>query len=409
MRRGWHGRPVAALHAPLPMAILVALPKAMLVAIPKALPMEMLVALRKALPMAMPMALLVALFFLGVGAAGAHTGGTTGFAKVTVDGQTVRYSLTLDLETAAKAQDALSRSPPAPPAASHDALAGIVARHVVISADGKACAPLPGAVQPPPSGRSMVVIVIHYACAGPIRTLTLRDTLSAVFGRDHHTLASIEGPGGTELALLDPDRPEAQVTVDDRPAGGRTAHPVVAGALGFFELGIEHILAGFDHVLFIVALILGGGRILSLLGIITAFTVGHSITLALAVLGVVLPPAWLVEPLIAVSIAYVACENMFLDHTPSRRWLVGLLFGLVHGFGFAGVLLDLEVPRENLFSSLLFFNLGVEAGQAMILALLFPVLLLLSRVAWKRRAVTAVSAVVLIAAVGLLAERTILP
>ncbi len=117
-------------------------------------------------------------------------------------------------------------------------------------------------------------------------------------------------------------------------------------------------------------------------------------------------PEWIVEPLIAASIAYVACENIFLKHAPSRRWLVSLLFGLVHGFGFAGALLELELPRGGLFSSLLFFNLGVEAGQAMIIALLFPALVLLSRFTWERRAVTAISAVVLVAAVGLLAERT---
>jgi hypothetical protein len=337
----------------------------------------------------LPLALLVH----WAGSAGAHTDGTTGFARITVDGQTVRYSLTLDLETVAKAQ------------ADPDALAGIVSRHVEITADGNACAAVPGTVQPPPPGRTTVVVVIHYACQTPVRTLTLRDRLSAVFGRDHHTLASIEWPGGSEQVLLDPDRTEARIVVDDRSA----ANPAGDGALGFFELGIEHILTGFDHILFVFALILGGGRIGSLIGIVTAFTVGHSITLGLAVLGVVRPPTWLVEPLIAASIAYVACENIFRERTPPRRWLVGLLFGLVHGFGFAGALLELEVPREALFSSLLFFNLGVEAGQAMVVALLFPLLLLLSRFEWRRRAVTAISAVVLVAAVGLLAERTLLP
>lgn len=348
------------------------------------------------------------LLFLWAGTLVAHTGGTTGFARLTVDGQTVRYSLTLDLETAAKAQNGPPGTTPAPLTGGYDALAGLVSRHVTISADGSACAPLPDAVQPPPPGRSIVVIVIHYACPVPVRVLAMRDTLSAVFGRDHHTLASIERAGRTELVLLDPDRTEAEITIADQPAGARPATPAGGGALGFFLLGIEHILEGFDHILFIVALVLGGGRIGTLLGIITAFTVGHSATLAFAVLGLVRPPAWLIEPLIAASIAYVACENIFLKRTPSRRWLVGLLFGLVHGFGFAGALIELEVPGESLFSSLLFFNLGVETGQAIIIALLFPALLLLSRVEWRRQAVTAISALILVAAVGLLAEHTIL-
>jgi hypothetical protein len=186
-------------------------------------------------------------------------------------------------------------------------------------------------------------------------------------------------------------------------------NPVGEGAVGFFRLGIEHIVTGFDHILFLFALMLRGGRIGSLLGIVTAFTVAHSITLGLAVLGIVRPPAWLIEPLIAASIAYVACENIFLQRAPSRRWLVSLLFGLVHGFGFAGALLELELPREGLFRSLLFFNLGVEAGQAMIIALLFPALALLSRFAWEKRAVTVISSVILVAAVGLVVDRTFVP
>ena len=345
------------------------------------------------------MLLSLALLFHWIGSAAAHTGGTTGFAKVTVEGETVRYSLTLDVEAASKVQNG-------PLAAGHDALAGIVSRHIEISADGTTCAALPGTVQPAQPGRSIVVVVIHYACAGPVGTLTLRDKLSAVFGRDHHTLANIEGPGGTEQFLLDPDRPEVRVVISGPSAGAPAAELAPQGAYGFFRLGIEHIVTGFDHILFLFALMLRGGRIGSLLGIVTAFTVGHSLTLGLSVLGIVRLPEWIVEPLIAASIAYVACENIFLQRTPSRRWLVSLLFGLVHGFGFAGALLELELPRDGLFSSLLFFNLGVEAGQAVIIALLFPVLVLLSRFAWERRAVTAVSVVVLVAAVGLLAERT---
>jgi len=331
-----------------------------------------------------------------IGAAAAHTGGTTGFARITVEGETVRYSLTLDLEAVSKVQNGL-------PGADHDALAGIVARHIEVSADGSPCAALPGTVQPAQPGRPIVVVVIHYACAGPVGVLTLRDRLSAVFGRDHHTLANIEGPKGTEQFLLDPDRSEVRVAINDQSAGASDANP--EGAFGFFRLGIEHILTGFDHLLFLLALVLRGGRIGSLLGIVTAFTVAHSVTLALSVLGVVRPPSWLIEPLIAASIAYVACENIFLKHTPSRRWLVSLLFGLVHGFGFAGALLELELPRDGLFSSLLLFNLGVETGQAMIIVLLLPALVLLSRFEWERRAVTVISSVILVAAVGLVVDR----
>ncbi len=348
-----------------------------------------------------PAALAFALFlFAWAGSSGAHTGGTTGFAMVTIKGQTVRYSLMLGLDAIDKAR----ADPASPLTTDYDALAGLVARHTTITADGNACAPLPGTVQPPAPGRSSVAIVIHYACAAPVRTLALRDDLFDVLGRDHHTLAIVEWPGGHEQFLLEPDRRETRVVVDGSPPA---VSPADSGALGFFRLGVEHILEGFDHVLFIFALILGGGRLRSLLIIVTAFTVAHSVTLALATLDVVRPPSWFIEPLIALSIAYVAFENIFMQRALSRRWLVSLLFGLVHGFGFAGVLVEIGLPEQTLFSSLLFFNLGVEAGQALIVAILFPALLWLSRFPWKQRAVTSVSAVVLVAAIVLLAERTL--
>lgn len=348
---------------------------------------------------------MVAFHLLGWSApAAAHAGGTTGFAVVTVKGQTVRYSLTLGLDAIEKARAVPTGSNQMPPA-NDDALAGMVARHIVIEADGNACAPLPGSVQPSAPDRSNVVIIVHYACAAPVRMLSLRDDLFNVLGREHHTLVSIEWSGGHEQLLLEPDRREARAVIDGAAARPSAASPLDAGALGFFRLGVEHILEGVDHVLFVFALILGGGRFRSLLIIVTAFTVAHSVTLALATLDLVRPPSWVVEPLIALSIAYVAFENIFMARAPSQRWLVSLVFGLVHGFGFAGALVALGLPEQALFSSLLFFNLGVEAGQALIVAVLFPALLWMSRFAWKQRAVTSVSAVILVAAIALLAER----
>jgi hypothetical protein len=350
---------------------------------------------------------LALLVILGVRPGAAHTGGTTGFAQVTVQGQTIRYRLTLGLDALERATSDPANANQLPLGPDYEPLVGLVTRHTTITADGAACVPVPGNVQPPAPGRSSVTIVIHYACAAPVRTLSLRDDLFNVLGREHHTLANVEWSGGHQQVLLEPDRRETRVTIDSAAAQQPAAGPLSDGALGFLRLGVEHILEGFDHILFIFALILGGGRLRSLLVIVTAFTVAHSITLALATLDLVRPPGWLIEPLIALSIAYVAFENIFMERAPSRRWLVSLLFGLVHGFGFAGALVELGLPEQALFSSLLFFNLGVEAGQALIVAVLFPALLWLSRFPWKQRAVTSISAVVLVAAIALLAERTL--
>jgi hypothetical protein len=339
-----------------------------------------------------------------IAGAHAHTSGTTGFAAVTVQGQTVRYVLTLSADVVEAAW------PNAGPASGdYAALPDAVARHVAVSANDRACAAVPGGVQPPSPTRPTVVITVDYACAGTVRALSIIDNLFDVLGRDHHTLVAVEWPEGREQLVFEPDRREARLALGGGAAPAPAAGSAESSPLAFFRLGVEHILTGYDHILFLFVLILGGGRLASLIGIVTAFTVAHSITLALAVLGVVVVPAQIVEPVIALSIAYVALENIFLGRTPSHRWAVSFVFGLVHGFGFAGALLELGLPPSGIVNSLLFFNLGVEAGQAMIVAVLFPVLLWLGRFAWERRAVTALSVAVFVAAMALVIERVLFP
>jgi hydrogenase/urease accessory protein HupE len=139
----------------------------------------------------------------------------------------------------------------------------------------------------------------------------------------------------------------------------------------FVPAGVEHILIGPDHVLFLVGLLLLGGTMWRLATIVTAFTIGHSITLSLAALNVVSPPASLVEPAIALSIIFVGADNLLVqkDAGPGARdiraWIAGV-FGLVHGFGFASVLKEFGLPATALGWSLFSFNLGVEIGQLLI-------------------------------------------
>jgi hydrogenase/urease accessory protein HupE len=147
--------------------------------------------------------------------------------------------------------------------------------------------------------------------------------------------------------------------------------------------GIEHILTGYDHLAFLVGLLLLGGRVRSLVGIITAFTVAHSITLCLAALHVVSLSPSFVEPAIALSIAYVGVENLFVKDA-SKRWRITFPFGLLHGFGFAGALTALDLPRAQLPAALFGFNLGVEIGQLGVLAVVLPVVLLARKNAWFR-------------------------
>ena len=143
----------------------------------------------------------------------------------------------------------------------------------------------------------------------------------------------------------------------------------------FVPSGVHHILIGPDHLLFLIGLLLLGGNVRQLLLVVTAFTVAHSITLSLAVLNVVTPPARLVEPIIALSIVYVGLDNLLARGGRDVRVWIALVFGLIHGFGFASVLREMGLPSGALGWSLFSFNLGVELGQLAVVLVVAAVLL----------------------------------
>ena len=149
----------------------------------------------------------------------------------------------------------------------------------------------------------------------------------------------------------------------------------------FFKMGIEHILTGYDHLVFLFGLVLLRARVKELLAVVTAFTFAHSITLAIATLGIFTPSPKLVEPAIALSIAYVGIENFFVKDA-SKRWRITFPFGLVHGFGFAGALQEIDLPRAQVPTALVSFNLGVEAGQLFSMALVLPMVMLIRQKDW---------------------------
>jgi hypothetical protein len=180
-------------------------------------------------------------------------------------------------------------------------------------------------------------------------------------------------------------------------------------ALRFVKNGFLHILDGADHLLFLVCLVMPFRRWRPLILVVTAFTAAHSITLAAAVLGFAPGGLWfppLVEMLIAASIFYVAVENI-LGAAPGRRWVVAFAFGLVHGFGFSfGLQATLQFAGDHLLTSLLAFNLGVEAGQVLVVLALLPVLhVLFTRVMRERPGTIVLSALIAHVAWHWLADR----
>jgi len=329
-----------------------------------------------------------------------HTGGTTGFATVTVSDQTVRYSLALAMASISpQLADAMHLGQPGA-TADFQPLLHAAEQKIKISSNGQPCEAAPGSITPPSAEGANVAIVLYFACAQPPKELTIHDDLFDLLGADYHALAKIEWPGGTQQFAFQPGARETKITIATIGESSR-------GVSSFFLLGIEHILTGYDHLLFLLALILRGGNIWSLLKIITAFTLAHSITLALAVLNIVTLPDRLVEATIALSIAYVAAENLFMRKAASHRWAVSFLFGLVHGFGFSNVLRELGLPKEGLVWALLNFNLGVETGQATAVLVAVPVLFWVRRFRWEPRAVTMTSVVVLSVGLSLFVERVL--
>ncbi|HTS53486.1 MAG TPA: HupE/UreJ family protein [Burkholderiales bacterium] len=336
---------------------------------------------------------------LTVAPVGAHTVGK-GLATVTVTGQTIQYNLLLALTpTAAQTPNAMQLGQPGP-TTDYSPLLKAVREKIRVASDGRPCREASSSITPPAREGGTVAVQLQFACAGKPAELTIHDDLFDVLGAGYHTIANIQWSGGSQQFVFLPGARETRLTLSE----GVTTR----GIGSFFLLGIEHILTGYDHLLFLLALILRGGNIWSLLKIITAFTVAHSITLALAALNIVTLPERLVEATIALSIAYVAAENLFMRHSVSHRWAVAFVFGLMHGFGFSNVLRELGLPKEGLVWALLNFNLGVEAGQAIAVVVAVPVLMWLRRFRWEPRAVGAVSAVVLVVGLALFVDRAFL-
>src|SRR5262245_29413295 len=179
----------------------------------------------------------------------------------------------------------------------------------------------------------------------------------------------------------------------------------------FIKLGVEHIWTGYDHLLFLFALLVVCRSFRSIVAIVSCFTVAHSLTLALATLNIVNLPSRLVEAAIAASIVFVGVENLWRrGEEPRGRWALTFAFGLIHGFGFASVLRDLGVGAgpQGIVMPLFTFNLGVELGQVAIAALVLPIVWQLRKTeGFVRFGVPALSGLVALAGTYWLLERTV--
>jgi hypothetical protein len=227
------------------------------------------------------------------------------------------------------------------------------------------------------------------SCTNPSSELTVNYSLLFDVDAQHRGLLKLESRGNAQGGSMKTTHTRSAVF----PSNNTTQTFALTQTSAWAEFstyvadGVKHIAIGFDHILFLVALLLPAVLVrsgrqwipvahwrsasLNVLKIVTAFTIAHSVTLSLAATGIVQLPSRLVESLIAVSVLLTAADNVW-PFLPKKRWLVAFVFGLVHGFGFASVLLDLNLPASALFTSLLGFNIGVEVGQLILVALLMP-------------------------------------
>jgi hydrogenase/urease accessory protein HupE len=259
-------------------------------------------------------------------------------------------------------------------AAGRDTVAVALLAGLTATSDGAPCA---GSVDRAwvTEADGTAIFQVHYTCPAPVGRMTLDASMLAGLAPGHRHMARVFRDGKPQMRVL--DRAHELWTLD----AGAKASSAWSMAWSMVKLGVEHILTGADHLVFLFGLILVGGRARSLIGVVTAFTLAHSITLALAALGIFTPSPRLVEPAIALSIAYVGIENLFVEDA-SRRWRITFPFGLIHGFGFAGALREIALPRAQVPVALVSFNLGVEIGQLAVLAIALPVVMVARRAPW---------------------------
>jgi hypothetical protein len=299
--------------------------------------------------------------------------------------------------------------------ARHEAVAAYALPRLGIGADGAACAPV--ATEHLVDGHTdgaYAVLRFTAACPTPPAELTVAYRLFAEVDPLHQGLLRVTDGGGTHSAVLGPEAPTFRLAVGQAP-------DLVAQVLGYGWQGVWHIWIGFDHILFLLSLLLPAvlrrrdGRwqavgtfreaAVEVAKVVTAFTVAHSVTLTLATLGLVALPSRLVESTIAASVVLAALNNVF-PLVDRRLWLLAFGFGLVHGLGFAGALEELGLPRHALVASLLAFNVGVELGQLAIVAVFLPAAFLLRRTRLYPRVVLRAGSEAIAALAGLwLVER----
>jgi hydrogenase/urease accessory protein HupE len=335
-------------------------------------------------------------------------------AFIRVEDAGVKVNLTItgtDIDRAAATHIADPGTGIVNPAALLDAepvLARYIQERTTVTAGGAACA-LAEPIKITADSDSGVNIEMRFACPATTAMITYRSAAMVDFDPLARQAVMLwDRDDYTQIALLDGSATSTMLR-------SRLWLGMPIDVIGeYVMLGIEHIFLGYDHIAFLIAVLLWARRLMTLVKVVTAFTIAHSITLSLAALDIVQIPSSIIEPAIAATIVLVAVEN-FISRNVENRWMWTGPLGLIHGFGFASVLAERGLPRSALVYSLASFNIGVEIGQIAIVSLVLPLMWLADRAMANGAAPTRKPALVypfsvLVMALGLwwFAERTLL-
>ena len=296
---------------------------------------------------------------------------STGLASLDVDGGKLLYRITVVTSEIDDPGGRLLAQAADGDRAAAERVAGFLRDYARFAIAGEPCQPGRITLRGSSAREGKVVLEMALSCPKSSGVLAIRDDWPEVLGAHFQTVLSVRPSGqpSVEFAFLE-DKRSATVDLESMADTGWTS---------FIVMGVEHILGGIDHLMFLLALLALARGFWLTVKIVTAFTIAHSITLSLAALGLVEVPARIVEPLIAASIVWVAVENLAAPAGVGRRWLIAAAFGLVHGLGFASALTELDLSRAAMVRALVGFNLGVELGQLTFVVVILPPLAWASR------------------------------
>ncbi|MGY6275806.1 HupE/UreJ family protein [Methylomonas sp. MgM2] len=326
-------------------------------------------------------------------------------AKITFALQDIEAFAPMDSDLDAEVSDAERE-------AAKPAIAKLLAEQLRVNVDGVDAAPLePGKVDYDDQNNAHVKFLFQPV---PHQHMLVQSKFLALLPDGHQQFLKIRNADGKTLLEKMLNKANDQVELDFTMVEGEqqvSGSSWFSAFVDFFKLGVEHIVTGYDHLLFLFALLAVTHSFWPAIKIITFFTIAHSITLALAGLNVVELPGSFVEPFIAATIVYVAVENLIRgDHPKGRHWLT-FGFGLVHGFGFASVLQEMDISSggTGILLPLLSFNLGIETGQIAVAAIVLPMIWRLNnKPAFSDKFLKACSAMICLMGAYWFLQRTVL-